>query len=629
MKAYLHSFIKANYRTIFTVVLLVLIFKISVKQNFLLFHTLVELSSIVIAFAVFIVTWNTRKMLDNNYLYFVGMAYIFIGALDLLHTISYPGMNVIPGTGYDTNQFWIATRFLEAFSLIMGFWFLKRKKILNGDITILAYCIVTLLIILSILYWKIFPVCYIEGVGQTSFKITAEYVIIAMLFFAGVLLNSSKNSFTPSVYRFLMFSLFFAIVSEFCFTLYVVIFSLPTEIGHYAKLISFFLIYKANVETGLTRPAEVIFKDLKDNEEKYRTLTENLPELIFRFDRSFRCLYANHASENFLQLHHEFYRGKKLSHLGFPASFENLLINRLIEVKQTKMIVETHFDLNEDTYTHSFSIQVIPEYGVEDHLDIYLVICYDITDLRGTEKRLQELNATKDKFFSIIAHDLKNPFTSLISFSELIYKNVNRLSTEKIESLAFRMNDSAKQAYTLLENLLHWSKMQTGTLKPDPQELSVEDLLHEIKKVSDSIALVKGIEIKIEGACPGKIVADRQMMHTILRNIIANAIKFSHANSTILLRATYYNQDSILFAVVDSGIGIKKENIERIFKMDSGFSTPGTQNEMGTGLGLRLCREFVEISGGRIWLESESGLGTTIYFTIPALSNVADVKDND
>jgi PAS domain S-box-containing protein len=626
LKAYLHSFIKANYRTIFTVALLVLIFKISVKQNFLLFHTIVELSSIVIAFAVFIVTWNTRKMLDNNYLYFVGMAYVFIGGLDLLHTITYPGMNIIPGTIYYTNQFWIATRFLEAFSLVMGFWFLKRKKILNGDITILAYCIVSLLIILSILYWQIFPICYIEGIGQTSFKITAEYVIISMLVFAGFLLYSSKNSFIPSVFRFLMLSLFFAILSEFCFTLYVSIFSLPNELGHYAKLISFFLIYKANVETGFTRPAEVIFKDLKDNEEKYRTLAENLPELIFRFDRSFRCLYANNALENFLPHKHEFYTGKKLSHLGFPASFENLLIKLLIEVKQTKTTVEINFDLNEDSYTNSFSIQVIPEYGIEHHQDTYLVICYDITDLRSTEKRLQELNATKDKFFSIIAHDLRNPFTSLISFSELIYKNVNRLSTEKIESLAFRMNDSAKQAYTLLENLLHWSKMQTGILKPDPQELNVEDLLDEIKRVSSSIAIAKGIKIKIEETCSGKIVADRQMMNTVLRNIIANAIKFSHANSTIVLKAND-NQDTILFSVMDSGIGIEKENIERLFKMDSSFSTPGTQNEMGTGLGLRLCREFVEISGGSIWLESELGLGTTIYFTIPAVSSIASLKD--
>lgn len=585
-----------------------------------MFHTLVELSSIVIAFAVFIVTWNTRKMLDNNYLYFVGLAYIFIGTLDLLHTITYPGMNIIPGTIFYTNQFWIATRFLEACSLIIGFWFLKRKKILNGDITILAYCVVSLLIILSILYWKIFPVCYIEGKGQTSFKITAEYVIIAMLIFAGFLLYSSKNSFTLSVYRFLMLSLFFAVLSEFCFTLYVSIFSFPTELGHYAKLISFFLIYKANVETGLTRPAELIFKDLKDSEKKYRTLTENLPELIFRFDRNFRCLYANQALEKFLPHRHEFYTGKKLSHLGFPSSFENLLIKMLIEVKQRKTTLEINFDLNEDHYANSFSIQVIPEYKIEHHQETYLIICYDITDLRVTERRLQELNATKDKFFSIIAHDLRNPFTSLISFSELIYKNVNRLNAEKIGSLAMRMNDSARQAYTLLENLLHWSKMQTGVLKPDPQELEVRELLDEMKKNSSSMAIEKGIELKIEETCPARIVADKQMMNTVLRNIIANAIKFSHANSTIVLKAGYHHLNAVLFSVRDSGMGIEKENIERLFNMDSNFSTPGTQNEIGTGLGLRLCREFVEISGGTIWLESEPGLGTVVYFTIPMVN---------
>lgn len=620
MKASLHSFIKANYRTIFTVGLLVLIFQISMKQNFLLFHTIVELSAIVIAFAVFIVTWNTRKIIDNNYLYFVGMAYVFIGTLDLLHTITYPGLNIIPGTIYYTNQFWIATRFLEALTFIMGFWFLKRKKVLNGDITILTYCLITILLTLSILYWKIFPVCYIAGTGQTAFKITAEYVVIAMLFLAGCLLYSSRNSFSPSVFRLLMLSVFFAILSEFCFTLYVSIFSLPTEIGHYAKLISFFLIYKANVETGFTKPTELIFKDLKDNEEKYRTLTENLPELIFRFDRSFRCLYANYALQQFLSMKQESYTGRKLSHLGLPASFEHLLIKMLITVKQTKLTQETNFDLNEGNYANSFAIQVIPEYVLEDHEGTYLVICYDITDLRITERRLMELNNTKDKFFSIIAHDLRNPFTSLISFSELIYKNVNRLSPEKIENLAMRMNDSAKQAYILLENLLHWSKMQTGVLKPDLQELDVIELLKEIKHISSSTAIAKGIEIKLEELPAAKIIADKQMMSTILRNIIANAIKFSYANGSIVLKAAE-RQHEVLFSVMDSGVGIEKQNADLLFKTDSSFSTPGTQNEMGTGLGLRLCREFVEISGGSIWLESEPGLGTTIYFTIPAQDN--------
>ncbi|QNK64936.1 PAS domain S-box protein [Pedobacter sp. PAMC26386] len=612
-------------------VLLVFIFQISVKQNFLLFHTIVELSSIVIAFAVFIVTWNTRKMLDNNYLYFVGMAYVFIGTLDLLHTITYPGMNMISGTIYYANQFWVATRFLEAFTLIMGFWFLKRKQVLNGDITILVYCASTLLITLSILYWHIFPVCYVDGIGQTPFKIAAEYVIIALLFFAAFLLYSSKKSFTASVYKLLMGSIFFAILSEFCFTLYVSIFSFPNELGHYAKLISFFLIYKANVETGFTRPTEVIFKNLKDNEEKYRTLTENLPELIFRFDRKFRCLYANHALENFLPHKHEFYTGKKLSHLGFPASFEHLLFSMLKEVKQTKTTREINFDLNEDNYANSFSVQVIPESGIDQHQESYLVICYDITDLRVTEKRLQELNATKDKFFSIIAHDLRNPFTSLISFSELIYKNVNRLGAEKIESLALRMNDSAKQAFILLENLLHWSKMQTGVLKPDPQELDVNELLNEIKRVSISFAIAKGIEIKIEDPCSSKVMADKQMIHTVLRNIIANAIKFSYPNGIIILNARLH-QKTILFSITDSGIGIGKENVAQLFNPESSFSTPGTHNEMGTGLGLRLCREFVELSGGSIWLESELGMGAVFYFTIPAVLEISahqDASEND
>lgn len=142
-------------------------------------------------------------------------------------------------------------------------------------------------------------------------------------------------------------------------------------------------------------------------------------------------------------------------------------------------------------------------------------------------------------------------------------------------------------------------------------------MLNEIKHISSSTAVAKGIEIKIEELPSARIVADKQMMSTILRNIIANAIKFSYTNGSVVLSA-YDRQDEVLFSVMDSGVGIEKKNMELLFKADSSFSTPGTQNETGTGLGLRLCREFVEISGGSIWLESEPGQGTTIYFTIPA-----------
>lgn len=598
--------------------MLVIIFEVSVKQNYLLFHTIVELIAIVVAFAVFIITWNSRKMLDNNYLYFVGIAYIFIGALDLMHTITFKGMQIFPGTAYYANQFWVATRALEALTLLIGFLFLRMKKMLNGDFIILCYSVITILIILSILNWNIFPVCYTDQIGQTPFKIYAEYVIILMLCFAGIMLYRSRKLFDRPIFNLLCLSILFAVLSEFCFTLYISNYSFTNQLGHYAKLISFFLIYKANVEKGFTTPTGLIFKNLKDNEEKYRTLAENLPELIFRFDQNFICLYANTAIEKFLPNRHQFYTGKNVAEFGFPSHFENQLSQILIRAERAKAIQEVKFDLLNVNQEYSFSMQAIPEYGSDSNGGTFLVICYDITELKLNERRLQDLNATKDKFFSIIAHDLRNPFTSLIAFSELIYKNVNKLSTEKIESLAIRMNDSSKQAFALLENLLNWSRVQTGALVPDPRVVEIERLLSENQAQAASLALAKGITIQIDSICIGRIFADKQMIDTVLRNLIANAIKFSYANSTIWLKAED-QQNHILFSVADAGVGIDQQTLSQLLEIDSNISTRGTGEEKGTGLGLILCKEFVELSGGRIWAESEFGLGTTFYFTVPSV----------
>jgi len=612
------GFIRSNYRNAFTVAVLLIIFQVSVKQNYLLFHTIVELLSIVVAFAVFIITWNSRKMLDNNYLCFVGIAYIFIGALDLMHTITFKGMQIIPGPVYHANQFWIATRSLEALTLLTGFLFLNIRRVLNVDVIVLVYSIITVLVILSILYWGIFPLCYTDEVGQTPFKIYAEYVIITIQCLAGFLLYRSRNDFDKPIFRLLSMSIFFGILSEFCFTLYISNYSLTNEIGHYGKLISFFLIYKANVEKGFTKPTGLIFRNLRDNEEKYRTLAENLPELIFRFDKNFKCLYANSAIERFLPHRHDFYTGKGLTELGFPEHFEQQLNRVLMRAEQTKVIQEINFDLPAGNGDYSFSMQAIPEYGSFGNEGTFLVICYDITELKLNERRLQDLNAAKDKLFSIIAHDLKNPFTSLIAFSELIHRNVNKLSREKIESLAIRMNDSSKQAFALLENLLNWSRVQTGALVPNPQVVDIERLLNENQEQTASLALAKGIKILVENSGSGRIFADRQMIDTVLRNLIANAIKFSYANSTIWLKGED-KQGHILFSVTDSGLGITKENLDQLLKIESKLTTRGTQEEKGTGLGLILCKEFVELSGGRIWAESEFGLGTTFYFSIPSI----------
>lgn len=610
----LHRWLRTYYRTVFAITLLTVIFWISITYNYLLFHTLVELFSIIVAFAVFTVTWNSRKMLDSNYLYFQGITYLFIGALDLLHTITFNGMNIIPNPIYYSNQFWVATRFLEATALVVGFRFMLQKRRLNADLIFLSYGIITTLIILSILVWKIFPICFIEGVGQTPFKIYAEYAIILMLLIgAGLLLKFRKN-FEPSIFQSLILSVSFAVLSEFCFTLYVSNYSASNAVGHCAKLITFFFTYKAVVEKGFIQPTTLIFKNLSDSEKNYRTLSENLPVLIFRFDDAGTCIYANKAVQLLIGARPDFFSGKVVSQLGLPASFASCITNLLAEARLSKQ--EQELDYSFDSSKH-YALKVIPEYTSGRDGFSYLIISYDITQLKINEKALQDLNATKDKFFSIIAHDLKNPFTSILAFSDLIAKNTLKFSPAKLEQMALTIRKAAQNAYSLLENLLSWSRLQTGALVPKPELLNVRQLLTEDIELLSTIAVLKGITLELAEETAGEVHSDKQMLNTVLRNLTTNAIKFSHTNSKVILKAVPKGSD-ILFSVQDFGTGISPEFMERLFKLESSFSTTGTENEKGSGLGLILSKEFIEKSDGKIWLDSTPGSGTTFYFSLPA-----------
>jgi len=271
--------IKQQARNILLSSAVILFFVICLNHSYLLFHVFVELFSVVIAFSLFTVTWNSRKVLDNQYLFFIGIVALFIGILDTFHIVTYQGMNIIISPNFYANQFWIATRFLESIAILTGFVFLKRKIKLQSEILFTILTIITALIILSILYWEIFPVCFIKDVGQTNFKIYSEYVIITLLILSLIILIKNKTSFENNVFKLLVGSIIFAIITEFSFTLYISNYSFSNQIGHFTKLITFYLIYKANVETGFVKPTETIFKNLKNSEDRFRIQSIELAEL--------------------------------------------------------------------------------------------------------------------------------------------------------------------------------------------------------------------------------------------------------------------------------------------------------------------------------------------------------------
>lgn len=237
-------------------------------------------------------------------------------------------------------------------------------------------------------------------------------------------------------------------------------------------------------------------------------------------------------------------------------------------------------------------------------------------EIKQSREKLKDLNATKDKFFSIIAHDLKNPFSTLLGFSKLLFENAPNYTTNQIQEYAQIMNNTAKQSYTLLENLMHWAKTQTGNITVIPESSSMDNLLSITIPLVSGSALKKNITIESNVDKDNLVYIDNSLTTTILRNLLTNAIKFTHTNGKIIV-STKKKNEFLEVSITDTGVGIDPKNIEKLFRIDSKVSSPGTESEEGTGLGLILCKEFVEKQGGTIWVTSELGKGSKFTFTLP------------
>lgn len=232
------------------------------------------------------------------------------------------------------------------------------------------------------------------------------------------------------------------------------------------------------------------------------------------------------------------------------------------------------------------------------------------------KKELETLNATKDKFFSIIAHDLKNPFASLIGASGYLLSSSNELSQEQMTNFLTIINNSAKQGHRLLENLLEWSRMQTGMMSWQPEQVDLWDLVNEVVSLLRGSAETKQIHLEAKIDENLSAFVDSNMINTVVRNLVSNAIKFTPNGGEIIVESRQ-SKDFVEITVRDNGVGIKAENIEKLFKIDEQVMQNGTENETGTGLGLILCKEFIDKHKGELLVKSEINKGSSFIFRLP------------
>jgi signal transduction histidine kinase len=241
---------------------------------------------------------------------------------------------------------------------------------------------------------------------------------------------------------------------------------------------------------------------------------------------------------------------------------------------------------------------------------------HDITKQKKAEKQLIQLNTDKDRFISILAHDLRSPFFSLLGFSDMLRKKLKEYSVEKTEKMVDTIYNIAHKTYNLLEDTLQWANVKSKNLTFSPSSLNLYEIISEVAEILEPSAKLKNITIGVNSSVNLQVCADIYMLKAILRNLVSNALKYTNEGGKIEVSSNQENSSTVI-KIKDNGIGIRPEILEKLFNISSIHSTKGTANETGTGLGLVLCKEFVERHGGKIWIESELDKGTEVCFTIP------------
>jgi len=370
-------------------------------------------------------------------------------------------------------------------------------------------------------------------------------------------------------------------------------------------------------------------KILEQSEERYRTLFNNIGEGIAFVNSNEVFEFANPVAEAIFGAKGGELKGKSLNEFLSEEQFAIVLSQTQTRKQGVKSSYEIELK-HPNGDTRFLLISAVPQF---DELGIFTGsygVFRDVTDQKKAEltihtqnQELLELNNTKNKFFSIIAHDLKSPFNTLLGYAELLHKNIRKYEINKVEMFIESMYLTIIQTNKLLINLLDWGLNQQNRISYNPVSHDLKALATEMVILLKPTAGVKNITIELEIETPCFALCDSYMIEVVLRNLISNAIKFTREGGVIKIAAKKQNS-MILVSVADNGVGIKPEVLETLFQIAKNTSQPGTRGEKGTGLGLILCKEFVEKHGGQIWVEGRvedmtqrKAGGSTFYFTLP------------
>ncbi len=356
--------------------------------------------------------------------------------------------------------------------------------------------------------------------------------------------------------------------------------------------------------------------EVTQGKELYLKIFEEFPALIWRSRLDKLCDYFNKTWLDFTGRTMEQEFGNGWTEGVHPDDFDLCLQTYVAAFdKRQPFMMEYRLKNKLGEYRWINDIGQ-PFYDLDNTFLGYIGSCYDITDNKNNERKLTELNATKDKFFKIIAHDLKTPFNAIIGYSELLTEQIKEKDYGKIGEISEIILHSSNRAMDLLMSLMTWAQLQSGILDNTPEDFDIIPLIEETTLLLNDFAKQKAILISNSGLPKIHVNANKEMISTVLRNLISNAIKFTQPEGKIII-SVWDRQKELVVSVSDTGVGISENRIDTLFNISEGYSTQGTQNEKGSGLGLILCKEFINKNYGEIWVERTAAIGTTFCFSLP------------
>ncbi|HSK09990.1 MAG TPA: MASE3 domain-containing protein [Vicinamibacterales bacterium] len=598
-------------------------------HNYLLYHALVELGSFAVAAAMFAVAWNSRRFSSNGYLTFLGITFLPIAVLDVLHTLSYQGMGVFAIEGADqATQFWIAGRALEAAALALSPLFLGRR--VHAWTTLLTSAAIGVALLVSIVPFDLFPTCYVDSgsrQGLTPFKVAAEYVISLVLLGAGAWLRVRRDRLSRATYLLMIAAIATKILSELAFTQYVSVYGDFNKLGHLLKLASSALMFKAIVEGSLRHPYQVLFGDLQQreqtvraSEQRYRALVEVSPDGLL-VHRNGRVELANPAAvQLFGGTSADQIVGRSPFDLFHPEYHEKLRqrIALLLQGRAVPLIEARLVRL--DGRLRDVEAVAAPFDDVEGRA--IQVVLRDITDrkrqreeLHENALRLEEASRIKDEFLATLSHELRTPLNAILGWSEMLLEGgLQAGQTQRALEVIAR---NARAQTALISDVLDVSRIISGKLRLQPQPTDLVDAVRAALDTVRPAAEAREIGIVETVMERTQVQGDPDRLQQVFWNLLSNAVKFTPRGGRVDV-AVRRGDEQVEVEVRDTGEGLEPEALPHLFERFWQADRSAARRHGGLGLGLAIVRHLVEAHGGQVRAESEGrGRGTRVSVTLP------------